>query len=99
MFGIAWSEILLILAIAVVVIGPKDLPRILYGAGKLFRKFKKFTGDIQKSLEEIMHEEELNDIMREANKPGGDDLQFKIDQQIEREKNPIENKAEDGDLQ
>lgn len=72
---------LMILLVAAVVIGPKDMPRALHSAGKLFRKFKMFTGDIQKSLDRIMHEEELNDIMREANKPGGDNLQFEIERQ------------------
>lgn len=72
---------LMILLVAAVVIGPKDMPRALYSAGKLFRKFKMFTGDIQKSLDRIIHEEELNDIMREANKPGGENLQFEIERQ------------------
>ena len=81
MFDVGWTEMLMILLVAAVVIGPKDMPRALHAAGKLFRKFKMFTGDIQKSLDRIMHEEELNDIMREANKPGGENLQFEIDRQ------------------
>lgn len=72
---------LMILLVAAVVIGPKDMPRALHSAGKLFKKFKMFTGDIQKSLDRIIHEEELNDIMREANKPGGENLQFEIERQ------------------
>lgn len=76
---------LMILLVAAVVIGPKDMPRALHSAGKIFRKFKMFTGDIQKSLDHIMREEELDEIIREANKPGGDNLQFEIDRQYERE--------------
>ena len=86
MFGIDWSEMLVVLAVAIIVIGPKDMPRILYQLGKLVRKFKIFMSDIQVSLDHIMREEELNDITREANKPGGDNLQFDIDRQIEIEK-------------
>src|SRR5690606_22649666 len=85
LFGISWSELLLVLVVALVVIGPRDMPRLLYQAGKVFKKIRKFTGDIQASLEEIMHEEELEDITREANKPGGDNLQFEIDRQYEAE--------------
>lgn len=85
MFGIGWSELLVILALALLVIGPKDLPRVLYTAGKFVRKIKTFTGDIQSSLDRIMHEEELADITREANKAGGDNLQFELDRQVERE--------------
>lgn len=85
MFGIGWSELILVLAVAVVVIGPKDLPRLLYSAGKFARKIKIFTADIQKSLDHILHEEELADITREANKAGGDGLQFEIERQVQIE--------------
>lgn len=85
MLGIGWSEMLVVVAIAVMVIGPKDLPRFLHAAGKFFRKIKLFTADIQRSLDNIMHEEELNEITREANKPGGESLQFEIDRQVQAE--------------
>lgn len=85
MFGIAWSEMLVILAVALVLIGPKDLPRVLYGAGKIFRNIRRFTGDIQKSIDDIMREEELQDIVRDANRAGGDNLQFEIDRQFQIE--------------
>lgn len=85
MFGIGWSELLVILAIALLVIGPKDLPRVLYTAGKFIRKIKSFTGDIQSSLDHIMREEELADITRQANQAGGDNLQFELDKQVEME--------------
>ena len=56
MFGIGLPEFLVILVVAVVVIGPKDLPRALYQAGKLLRKFRALTADIQKSLDHVLHE-------------------------------------------
>lgn len=76
---------LLIMAVAIVVIGPKDLPRALYAAGKFVRKIKMFTGDIQKSLDKIMHEAELDEITREANKIGGANLQWEIEKQLAEE--------------
>lgn len=85
MFGIAWSEMLVILAVALIVIGPADLPRVLYGAGKVLRNIKRFTGDIQKSIDDIMHEEELQEIIRDANRAGGDNLQFELDRQYQIE--------------
>lgn len=87
MFGIDLPEFLVIIAVAVLVIGPKDLPRALYSAGKLIRKFKAMTADIQHSLDDVMREGELDDITREANKPGGENLQFEIDSQISKEEN------------
>lgn len=85
MFDIGWSELLIIAIVAVVVIGPKDLPRAMHTAGKFVRKFKVFAGDMQRSLDKIMHEEEMNEIIREANKAGGDNLQHEIDRQYQME--------------
>lgn len=85
---------LVILAVALVVIGPRDLPKVLYTVGKFIRKIKMFTGDIQKSLDKIIHEEELDEIVREANKPGGPHLQFEIEKQLAVEKPAGANKPE-----
>lgn len=86
MFGIGLPEFVVILAVAVVVIGPKDLPRALYAFGKFVRKIKLMTSDIQKSLDVVMEEGELDEITRQANKPGGENLQFEIERQIVEEK-------------
>lgn len=85
MFGIGLPEFLVILVVAVVAIGPKDIPRTLHGAGKIFRKFRIITADIQKSLDSVMNEGELDEIIEQANKPGGADLQQKIEAQIQAE--------------
>lgn len=86
MFGIGWSECVVIIIVAAIFIGPKELPRVLYSGGKFFRKIKTFTADIQSSIDKIMHEEELNDIIRTANAAGGEDLQKNIDAEAERQK-------------
>lgn len=85
MFGVAWTELLVILAVALLVIGPKDLPRVLYSAGKILRNVRRFTGDIQKSLDDIMRDQELDEIVRDANRAGGDNLQFELDKQVQAE--------------
>ena len=82
MFGIGWSEFLVIALVATVLIGPKDLPRFLYSAGKVFKKIKVFGTDMQASLDRIMQEEELNDIIRTANVVGDDELQKNIEEQV-----------------
>lgn len=76
---------LVVLVVAVVAIGPKDLPRVLYSAGKLMRKIRIFTADIQKSVDKIIHDEELEEITREANKIGGENLQMEIERQLQEE--------------
>lgn len=51
MFGIGMPEMLLILAIALIVIGPKKLPDLAKSLGRALGEFKKATGDLKESLE------------------------------------------------
>lgn len=86
MLGIGLPEFLVILAVAVIVIGPKDLPRALYAAGKMARNIKKMASGVQATFEDVMREGELQDIIEEANKPGGDTLQQQVEAQVLAEK-------------
>ncbi len=52
MFGIGVTELIVILVIAVIFIGPKKLPEIAKAAGKAFAEFKKATEDIKNSVKE-----------------------------------------------
>ena len=51
MFGIGMPEMLLILAVALIVIGPKKLPDIAKSLGKAMREFKNATNEIKDSFD------------------------------------------------
>lgn len=51
MFGIGMPELILILAIALIVIGPKKLPDLAKSLGRAMREFKKATSELKGSLE------------------------------------------------
>jgi len=59
MFGIGMPEMLLILAIALIVIGPKKLPDLAKSLGRAFAEFKQATSELKESLE---IDDELKDI-------------------------------------
>ena len=61
MFGIGMPEMLLILAIALIIIGPKKLPDLAKSLGRAFAEFKKATSELKDSLE---IDSELKDIKR-----------------------------------
>jgi len=64
MFGIGMPEMLLILAIALIVIGPKKLPDLAKSLGRAMREFKKATNE----LKETMHiDEELSEVKKAFN--------------------------------
>ncbi|MCJ7562982.1 MAG: TatA/E family twin arginine-targeting protein translocase [Candidatus Aminicenantes bacterium] len=63
MFGsIGLPEMLLILAVALIVFGPKKLPEVGRSLGKALREFKKSTEEIKSKLEEQINAEEFKDI-------------------------------------
>jgi len=51
MFGIGMPEMLLILAIALIVIGPKKLPDLAKSLGKALREFKNATSELKESID------------------------------------------------
>lgn len=66
MFDIGWSELMVIGVVALVVIGPKDLPGAIYALGKWVRKARLMARDFQGHLDDMMREAELNDLRQQA---------------------------------
>jgi Tat protein translocase TatB subunit len=50
MFGMGWQEILLILVVAVLVIGPEQLPQVARTLGKLIAQFRRVTNDLRDTV-------------------------------------------------
>jgi sec-independent protein translocase protein TatB len=66
MFDIGWSEMLVVGAVALVVIGPKDLPGALRQAGKWMGTVRRMASDFQGQVNQAMREAELDDLRREV---------------------------------
>lgn len=71
MFDIAWSEMLVIMVVALVVIGPKDLPRLIREVGRWTAKARGMAREFQRSFDDMVREAELDDIKKgfEATRP------------------------------
>ena len=69
MFGIGMPELLLLLAIALIVIGPKKLPDLAKSLGRAMREFKKATNEFKES---IQIDEDLSDVKKAFDDLGGD---------------------------
>ena len=68
MFDLGWSEMAVILLVALVVIGPKDLPRVAREIGKWTAKARSMARDFQRSLDDMAREADLQDIKAELDK-------------------------------
>jgi len=65
LFDIGWPELMLISAIALVVIGPKDLPRALRVAGYWVRRARTMSREFQSSVEQMIRDAELHEVRDE----------------------------------
>ncbi|MET0314662.1 MAG: Sec-independent protein translocase protein TatB [Hansschlegelia sp.] len=66
MFDIAWSEFLVVAVVALVVVGPKDLPPLLRTVGKMVAQLRKMAGEFQTQFNEAMREAELDELRKEV---------------------------------
>lgn len=58
MFDIGWTELLLISAVALVAVGPKDLPKVMYALGQWARKARRAVLAVQHDFDRLGAEAE-----------------------------------------
>jgi Tat protein translocase TatB subunit len=109
MFGIGMPEMLLILAIALIVIGPKKLPDLAKSLGRAFAEFKRATSELKESFE---IDSELKDIKTTFNDMSNEikeAIDVEVDTEIEdqspsddsggeQDEKEIEEKKSDGSI-
>jgi len=83
MFDFAWSEILVIGMVAMVVIGPKDLPRVLRTLGKWASKARGVAREFQSSVEQMIRESELEEARKDLEKATSVDITKEIEHTID----------------
>lgn len=66
MFDIGWSEMLVVGAVALVVIGPKDLPAAFRQAGRWMGAVRRIASDFQGQVNAAMRDAELDELRREV---------------------------------
>ena len=64
MFDIGWSEIVVIAVVALIAIGPKELPGVLRMVGQWMGKARKMAAEFQSQFQEAMREAEMADLKK-----------------------------------
>ena len=67
MFDIGWQELFVLAILAIIVIGPKDLPRAIRTVTHWIRRARGMARDLQDGLDDVVREAELEDIKKQAN--------------------------------
>lgn len=70
MFDIGWTELFLIAVVAIVVIGPQDLPRAMRIVGQWTGKLKRMARDFQGQFNEALREAELDTVKKDVESIG-----------------------------
>jgi sec-independent protein translocase protein TatB len=66
-FGFSWAEIFLTSAVALIVIGPKDIPKVLYQIGRFARRLQYVKFAMSQQFEDFLKEHDLEDIRHDVN--------------------------------
>ena len=67
MLDIGWTELLLLALVMIIVVGPKDLPRVLRTAGKWMAKARGLSREFQRSIDDMVRDTELDDMRKDLN--------------------------------
>ena len=66
MFDIGWSELVVIAVVALIAIGPKELPAVLRTVGQYMGKIRRMASEFQGQFQEAMREAEMADLKKQV---------------------------------
>ncbi len=64
MFDIGWSELLVIAVVAIIVVGPKELPRLMRTFGHYVGKLRRMAADFQRQFEDAVRDSEIDEVRK-----------------------------------
>jgi sec-independent protein translocase protein TatB len=88
-FDIGWSEFMVIGVVALIVIGPKDLPAALRVAGYWVRKARTLSREFHSSVEQMMREVELHEVQQQLKKA----TEFNVEHEFQKIVDPVNDPA------
>jgi sec-independent protein translocase protein TatB len=66
MFDLSWSHLLVVAVVALIAIGPKELPSVLRNVGHWMGKIRRMAAEFQTQFQEAMREAEMEDLKKHA---------------------------------
>ena len=68
MFGVSWPELMIVALVTVLVVGPKELPRVLRTFTMFVRKAQGLAHEFSRGMEDLARQADLDDLKKEATK-------------------------------
>ena len=85
MFDLGWAEMAIIMLVALIVIGPKDLPKVARTIGQWTGKARALARDFHRSLDDMAREAELDEIKKSIDKAGRFDARRAVKDMVDPE--------------
>ena len=85
MLDFGWTELFLIIAVAVIVIGPKEIPVLMVALGRVVRRLQYIKYAISQQFDDVMRDADLDDIRKSVNFEENHKLNQKLNQKRDQE--------------
>ncbi|SCA54926.1 hypothetical protein MTBPR1_10173 [Candidatus Terasakiella magnetica] len=85
MLDIGWTEIASIVIIAVLVIGPKDLPKAMRSVARMVGKVKGMMREFQSNIDDMIKETELEEVKKQIQSVRSEDFSRKIEETVDKD--------------
>lgn len=95
MFDFAWSELAIIGVIALVVVGPKDLPKLMRSAGKAAAQARRMADEFRGQMNEALRDTELADLRKSVEEIRSLDPRAMIREEVTKLAEPVRTLADD----
>lgn len=83
MFDIGWQELFLVALVTIIVVGPKELPRVLRTVTLWVRKVRGMAREFQDGLDELAREADIDELRRDIEQSATGDLEGEIKETID----------------
>ncbi len=83
MLDIAWTELALVAGLILIVVGPKDLPKVLRTLAHYVRKVRRLAGEFQRGVDDMIREAELDDVKKQVDSVGRTNWNRELDKHID----------------
>jgi sec-independent protein translocase protein TatB len=88
-----WAELLVVMAVAVLVIGPQDIPKLMHSLGRIVRRLQYVRFALSQQFEDFLKEHDLDELRRGVNFESADYDEAEADS--DREMLPLPDKDKD----
>ena len=85
MFDFAWSEIALIGVVALIAIGPKDMPVAIKTVASMIKKARRMAGEFQTHVDEMVRDADLHEVRQQIDEIRNFDIKGEIEKAVDED--------------